>query len=453
MYRFAGLVALFWLTLMGAVAAQTGGPPPAGVIPATLTLNVTGTPAIDGDALFAQIHDALDREIRPTLRPGATLTYGAVNPWPLLPLAAGSRMAVNVGVTIAGDASMTPVNAVTSVAVYNVVVPQAVPTRLFLSDDPEYLQSEGLVFRGDIAPDDTARLYYYHADTGAPRDLDVVLTSNVRSRVHLIASSAGPDLDVLSVGHAVTRDLLRFEGGGQGIVVDLDPGKPFVLRHALLLQGELVAGAVDVHVLSGGTVTASVVASAAGGRPDAYLTGPRMSYDGHGRHGTFALDGYGTLAQTYTVGGPDVALQYGGRTPSPRNLNENDPGHDYGDYGVIHRIVLTLENPTDTPQVVYLYEKPRAGPVRSTFIVDGQFKEIGCARMPRPYAIATYQLPAHFTGASTTVTMTDGGSFYPVEIGVTATQPDPNPPAVGTADGCSPNLPPFAAVTPPPSGS
>ena len=44
-----------------------------------------------------------------------------------------------------------------------------------------------------------------------PRDVDVVLTANVPSRVHVVGSEAGPDLDVMSVGHIVSRDFLRFQ--------------------------------------------------------------------------------------------------------------------------------------------------------------------------------------------------------------------------------------------------
>ncbi|HEY0395196.1 MAG TPA: hypothetical protein VGD01_11940, partial [Candidatus Elarobacter sp.] len=280
---------------------------------------------------------------------------------------------------------------------------------------------------------------------GVPRDLDVVLTAQAPTRVHLIESAAGPDLDVMSVGHTVSRDLLRYELGNQGTVVDLVPGRPFVVRHALLLQGEVVAGAVDVQVVSGAAAV-TVLASPAGSRPDAYLAGPRVGYDGHHRHGVFDLEGFGALASAYTAGGPDVAVQYGGRNATPRNLDPADPGRDYGDYGVLHRITFTLANPTDAASPVYLYEKPLGGPVRSTFIVDGQLKEIGCARLQQPYWVATYQLPPHFTGASTTLTMTDGGSFYPLEYGVSANPPSPYTPPVGAPDGCSPIAPAFPEV-------
>jgi len=153
------------------------------------------------------------------------------------------------------------------------------------------------------------------------------------------------------------------------------------------------------------------------------------------------------LAGSYTVGGPDVAVQYGTRTATPANVDPADPGHDYGDYGIVHQITFTLVNPSDFTSTVYLYEKPLGGPVRSSFVVDGQLKELGCVRVPKPYWIATYQVPPHTTGATTTVTMTDGGSFYPIEFGVTNAQPAPVTPRVGTPEGCSPNPAPFSDTT------
>ncbi len=439
----------------GAVAQPVESPspspfdlPPAGAIPASISIEVTGSPATDADVLDAQVRAALTRRIRPTLRPGAAITFGAIVPWPLLPLATGSTTAVNVTLAIDADAS-APISGITTVNVYNVALAPDRPRVLFLSDDPEYLQSEGVVFRGDVVADRPARLYYYHSDVGLPRDVDVVVTAAARSRVQVIASAAGPDLDVMSVGHTVSRDLLRFEQAGEGALVEVEPGRPFVVRHGLLLAGEVLAGAADVRVVSGGPVTVSVLASPAGSRPDAMLGGPRVAFDGHHRHGVFDLDGFGAIAASYTVGGPDGATQYGGRNATLRNLDPNDAGRDYGDYGVLHSIRFTLANPTDDPQAVYLYEKPLGGPVRSTFVIDGQLKEIGCVRLQQPYWVTTYQLPPRFTGVSTILTMTDGGSFYPLELGATSTQPLTYTPPVGSPDGCSPNPPPFVDPTPP----
>jgi hypothetical protein len=387
--RFLSVLVLVLLGAAGAAVAQTAESPapyatppavlpPAGTIPATIALHVTGSPQTDPDVLETQIRAALDRAIRPTLRPGASIRYGAIVPWPLFPVAFNARAAVNVALTVQGGSDTAPVQGVTTVNVFNEAVSLAPPSVLYLSDDPEYIQSDGLVFRGAVTPERPARLYYYHSAIGLPRDLDVVLTASVPSRVQVIASGAGPDLDVMSVGHTVSRDILRFEMGNEGMVVPVTPGNPVVVRHALLLQSE------------------------------------------------------------------DVAVQYGGRAPTPRNVDPNDDGRDYGDYGIVHRITFALRNPTDAPAVVYLYEKPLGGPVRSTFVVDGQMHEIGCARLQQPYYVATYQLAPQSSGTSTTITMTDGGSFYPIEYGVTATQPQPYTPPVGSPDGCSPTVPAFS---------
>jgi hypothetical protein len=416
----------------------------AGIIPSSISLLVTGVPA-DGSFLETQIRGALDRQIRPTLRPGAWIRYGSIVPWPILPLAPGDRAAVNVAVTIAGNDNNVWVNGVTTVNVYNIAVARAAPTVLFLSDDPEYLQAEGLAFRGKVDAGGRARLYYYHSDIGVPRDLDVVLTAAVPSRLHVIQSGSGPDLDVMSVGHTVSRNFLLFQQQNEGTVVDVVPGSPLILRHDLLLQGELVAGVIDLHVLAGGPISVSVVASPAGSRADAYLNGPHLAYDGHNRHGVFDLDGYGVITAVHTIGGPDVAVRYGGAKPTLHNLDPADPGRDHGDYGVVQRITFKLINPTDVARPVYLYEKPLGGPVRSSFLIDGQLKEVGCARLPQPYWFMTYLVPPHATGESTTITMTDGGSFYPIEFGATEALPVPITPPLNAADGCTPNVTPWPA--------
>jgi len=415
--------------------------PPAGVVPALFTLDITGAPLVEPAFLDEKIRVALDRRIRPTLRPGASIAYGPIVPWPLVPLVAGTRAAVNVTVAITGNDTVAPVIALTTVVLNSVPTAHADPVTLFLSDDPEYILSEGTIYRGDVAAERPARLYYYHSDIGVPRDLDVVLTANVASRVHLIDSAAGPELDVMNVGHIVSREYLHNRQTNAGTIVDIVPGRPFVVRHALLLQGEVVAGVVDLAVVAGGPIAASVVASPAGARPDAYLAGPRVAYDGHHRHGTFDLTHYGASSAAYAVGSAPPMLRYGGRSPTAPNLDPRDDGHDFGDYGVIRRMTFALQNATDASQVVYFYEKPVGGPVRSTFVIDGQLKEIGCARLPQPYGVMTYNLPPHSTGSSTIVTMTDGGSFYPLEFGITETPPLPTTPPVGSPDGCSPVVP------------
>lgn len=75
-------------------------PPPAGIVPAALTLTVTGDPA-DSDFVQARIRDALDRAIRPTLPEAAVVRYGPIAPVPQT-LAPGFETTVTVPVSITG---------------------------------------------------------------------------------------------------------------------------------------------------------------------------------------------------------------------------------------------------------------------------------------------------------------------------------------------------------------
>jgi hypothetical protein len=234
----------------------------------------------------------------------------------------------------------------------------------------------------------------------------------------------------------------------EGIVVDLSPQTPFVLRSELLLAGELVAGAVDMRVLMGGPVNVSVIAIPAGEQLAKYLNAPLAPRDGHNRSGAFNLAGFGVQTIAYTVGGPDASTTYGGRDTAPPNLEAGSLGHDWGDYGVTHSYTFDIDNPTDTPQTIYLYEKPFGGASINIFIVDGQVRQMGCARVPQRYEIVHYEVAPHSQLVSNVVTMTDGGSSYPLEIGLTQTAPYPFTPPMDAPDDCFPKATPSPSPTP-----
>jgi hypothetical protein len=109
----------------------------------------------------------------------------------------------------------------------------------------------------------------------------------------------------------------------------------------------------------------------------------------------------------------------------------------------LQTIAFSLNNPTDKPAVAYLYERPIGGIVRSTFFLDGTPVEMGCVRdASQRYQISTYALAPGATVPLTVATMTDGGSNYPIEIGVSATPPVAVTPAIDAADGCFPKAAP-----------
>lgn len=406
----------------------------AGTIVAETTLRVTGAPA--DPAWLAATAANWTRRLTTAL-PGAQ-TYVATPNVPQ-PLEAGgqTQIAVPVQITSAGGQYFAQ-SAATTVNVNDVPVDAFTPDLLFYDDDPEHLTQDGVLFRGTVAPDRPVGLYYYHDNAAEPRRVVIALSSSGPSEVQAIDASAGPNIDVMQVGHAVSRNFLLVEPRREGIVVEVAPDAPFVLHDVTMTARQGVAGKINLRVLSGGPVTVTVLAATPGADALAMLDGPRLTGDGHNRTGVFRLAGYGNDAISYTAGGSDATFVIGDTDPTPPNADAAAAGHDYGDYGVLHTLNIDLNNPTPAPATAYLFFRPISGVDRASFLVDGSLIELGCVRVPQPYQVATFQLAPGQRSRAVVQTMTDGGSFFPAIIGVSGNPPVPSAPPISAPDGCFP---------------
>ncbi len=407
----------------------------AGTVPASLQLDITGTP-IDSQWLAQQIRALVMREA--VVQPGASVT---VAPFPSpSPPGLGQQSSIDVPVQIAGNGAYFDVQTTTQVTIDDLTVEPFAPPVLMYDDDPERVSADGVLFRGTVQPGTPARLYFYHVDGPQPRRLVVMLqaTGEDPTSIQVIDATAGANLDVMSVGHAVSRDFVQEKARNEGTVIALDSETPYVLHDRTMQPQQGVAGSIGLQVLSGGAVTVSVVAASPGIDPASLLGGPRLAGDGHHRRGRFSILNFGTNSLAYTVGGADAALVYADRDDAPRPLNPASAGRDYGDYGVIHTLLFSLDNPTAQTATVYLYEKPIGGIVRSSFLVDGNLQQIGCVRVSQPYQIAAFALAPQQKYQLQVQTMTDGGSNYPLEVGITGRPVQPVAPPLTAPDGCFP---------------
>ena len=418
----------------------------AGTVPAAMTLRVTGT-AVDPSWLQTQVQKLVTQAVQ--VQPGALLqTTPSQAPAPFAP---GATAVIPVHVHIAGGDQYFDVNVSPSVTVQNLQVPPFLSPLLFYDDDPEKIPGDGVLYRNELSATTPARLYYYHQNGDGDRTLYVVLRAlQSPATIQLIDASAGPNPDVMTVGHNVSRNFLLQETGNEGVIVDLAPGTPYIQESFAMKHLDGVAGSVGMHLLSGGAVEVTVlsVALPAPGTPDAPIASdldlPQLQSDGHHRTGTFRLiapDGsaYGTQIVAYTVGGPDASTQYGATSPPAADASS---GHDYGDYGVIRTFTFDLSNPTDQSAMLYFYERPMGGAVRSSFLVNGTLVQPGCARLPERYQVGgPLTVQARVNVQLSVVTMTDGGSNYPLEIGVTAQPPLQSTPPISAPDGCFPKTP------------
>ncbi|MGA8534927.1 MAG: hypothetical protein WB615_12540 [Candidatus Tumulicola sp.] len=408
----------------------------AGTIVPQTTLQVTGNP-VEPNWLAREVAAWVAR-LTQTL-PGAQAVIGSVEA-PAAPLFPGGEMQFTIPVQISSDGRYFDQTGSTTVSVRNVAAEAIAPALLFYDDDPEHVSADGVLFRGTVTAAEPATLYYYHDNAGDPRRIVVVLSTESAdpTSVQMVDASAGPNIDVMQVGHTVTREFLLRKPRGEGTVVDLMQDVPFALHDVPMTARQGVAGNIDLRVLSGGPVTVTVVAASPGVDVRSLLGQPPLPDDGHHRTGVFRLAGFGSGSLSYATGGADARLVIGDREPTLPSADPNSAGHDYGDYGVTQTVDVSLSNPGAVPATAYLYFRPIGGIARASFLVDGSLTELGCAREPVPYQIAAFALSPGQSSRAVVQTMADGGSFYPIEIGITATPPAPATPPINAPDGCFP---------------
>ncbi|MHB8462903.1 MAG: hypothetical protein ACYDA1_09665, partial [Vulcanimicrobiaceae bacterium] len=236
-----------------------------------------------------------------------------------------------------------------------------------------------------------------------------------------------------------TRDFLARQPANEGLIVSIDPGTPYVVLDDTLGARDAVAETLDVRVLSpSSVVTLTTMALPIAMNPIDGLRLALLPGDGKARRGIFSIEPFATSQRAYTVGGSDATVEYGTRNRPPPPVSPGGRGRDLGDYGVLRTVIFALHNPLPIPKEVYLYEKPLGGIVRSSFLVDGDLVQLGCVRVPKEYLITPFELAPKMNYRLVVKTMTDGGSNYPLLIGLGTTVPIVHAPPVRARDGCFP---------------
>ena len=400
--------------------------PLAGTIPADVSVDLAGT--VSQAFATARVRGAIDRAIQ--RRPGTALdVHGITIPATLAP---GDTLEAQAGVTLDGHGTYVDVAARTSVHLRVVPEPPLVPTVLFYSDDPEYInaQADGVLFHGTIDVNTPARIFVYHVARDVPRRIALVLgPSAAGAHVQVLGTIGGPSPAYPYVGQQSTARFLATRAAQESTLLTLAPGVPYELPLGVLQPNDLLEALQDIRVLDGGPLDITLVTTA----PDAPLPAlaqPELPDDSHQRRGAYALTDIAPIALAFTAGTPEPqpvsvgATAYPNLRPSGRALA--------GDYGIVRPVVLTLSNPGAAPQDVFLYELTSGGGgATATFFFNGDTAAtlIPCIDDPaNPHLVKAFTLAAGETRTVSGSFMTDGASTYPVRFGLTATAPPPVPP-------------------------
>jgi hypothetical protein len=385
----------------------------AGTIPDSVTVRLTGDPAT---TYFLQ-ERALDAAVQAAQpRTGAQITATADSVVVNRPLPIDDTTTIDVPVIISGDDFFT-VQGTTRVHVENIALPPIHPAYLMVSDFPETLQADGLLFEAELTPAQPARFLYYHYNPPGQPDRRIVLrlrnSSSQPANVQFISGMAGPEINDMEVGHLSTERFLVRESNNEGAVVTIPPNTTSAILAQALPAQNIDSNLVQLREIDGAPLHLTLVAQDAsdptdGPIPDsALLVGSVL----HAR-GVYPIPEF-YFDYQYDTSEPDLEIPIG-QIPIPE-LKEGEALA--GDYGVLQSITVRIVNP-DTHNAAYVacYANPRGGRATGTFIIDGVLLQAHALPPFGHYKLREYTIPPGGFIRTTIVTMPEGGSSYPLRL-------------------------------------
>ncbi|MGA2391799.1 MAG: hypothetical protein ABSH03_00440 [Candidatus Lustribacter sp.] len=384
----------------------------AGAVAAALPLRVTGNPA-SVQFLRAAAIDAA--EAAATLRPGARIYVPADAVIVHAPLAPDDRMEIDVPVQILGDAYIT-VSGTTRIALENVALPRLAPRRLLVSDYPERLTADGVLFTATIDRTASQRFLYYHFNPGTEPERRVLVKATngaaTPAVLHVIAALAGPGANEMEVGHNATRTFLVRARRNEGTIVTIPPGATVNIVNHDLPPNAVVNGILQLREISGDPLDIAVVAQHADAPLDQSADAANLLAGGapHAR-GVYPVPEFFS-DYTFFTDAPPLEIPIG-QLPLP-NLREGEALS--GDYGVMQSVRVVIVNTSRFGQAIALYANPRGGDATGTFIIDDTL-----VQAHRLAAFSRYKIwqetiaPGTYRTLQVT-TMPEGGSSYPLRL-------------------------------------
>ncbi len=401
---------------------------PAGEIADSATLRVTGRPAsID----FLREQATLAAVARVALRPGANVVATADSVNVRQPLRVDDITTIDVPIIVNGDSYFT-VSGTTHVRVENFAQPRIKPRSLLVSDYPETLKENGILFTAELAARSAERFLYYHYNPASQPDRRIVLKvqnpSPQPALVQYISGIAGPGTNEMEIGHLSTQRFLVREAQNEGTVVTI-PGNTTVALMAQALPARATAsGIMQLHEIEGAPLHLTLVAQNAGDPVDgpiptsALLVGDRPHARGKYDIPQFFFD------YSYDAEGPDLEVPIG-QIPLPNLVQGQTLA---GDYGVQQSVTIRMvNNDRHNAREIALYASPRGGRATGTFVIDRVLVQAHAMPAYGHYKLRQYTIAPGSFVRTEIVTMPEGGSSYPLRLVVA---PDDGSAAPGAPD-------------------
>lgn len=384
----------------------------AGTAADQTTLRVTGNPA---SALYLREVVAEAVINAATYRSGASVTVVPETIPVRGDLSIDDRVEIDVQVEIAGPGYL-PVNGLTHVIVENTALPPIRPARLLVSDYPERLTANGVLFTARLDRTQAQRFLYYHYNPGTEPARRILLkaanTSNAPATVQMIDGDAGPGTNEMEVGHLSTKRFLIRNARNEGRVVTIPPGATINLVDHPLPPQNVVSAIMQLRLVTGDPVQLALIAQDALAPLDQTIDESQLLAGGapHAR-GVYPVPTF-YFTNNYDIDGADLDIQIG-QLPLP-NLRQGEALS--GDYGVEQVLEVMITNRTRGARAIALYANPRGGRATGTFLIDGTVVQAHALPAFSRFKIWQETIKSGTYRLIRIITMPEGGSSYPMRL-------------------------------------
>ncbi|MDQ2992901.1 MAG: pilus assembly protein N-terminal domain-containing protein, partial [Candidatus Eremiobacteraeota bacterium] len=384
----------------------------AGTIAKEASLQLTGDPA---SADYVKMQAVALAKRLASARTGAQIVATADQVRYASSLAPDNVVNIDIPMLVQGTGYFET-DGTTRVRVENVAAPRIAPDTLMVSDYPERLEENGVLFTADLAHETPSRFLYFHYNPAGQPDRRIVLRAENPSPepavVQFISGAGGPGANEMEVGHDATKRFLVRAVQNEGSLISIPGNGSVNLVEQDAPANAVVANLLQLRVLSGGNVHLTLFAQNAATDPDESLASTELLESAH-KHarGIYDIPEFQD-ARAWSITDPYLELSIG-QIPLPNRLKGEALS---GDYGVLQSFVVNVMNPYSTPQAIAIYENPRGGRATGTYLIDGVLIQSHQVTAYSRYKIRQYVVPAKGFVRVTIVTMPEGGSFYPLKL-------------------------------------
>jgi hypothetical protein len=389
----------------------------AGRISPMVEKYVTGNP-VPQELLLQAALGAIGEGV--SVLPGAQVVVKEM-PRILNALRPDSDIIVTVPLLIEGK-GYYPLEGGLKVKLKNVNLPITEPIVLMISNRPEELEEDGILFQGRLSPSSPARLLYSHKNsTSSKKRLWITVKNLHRKPLKLFVKKAygGPDKFEIQVGHKAAMRYLDYMRTNAGYVVDILPGATYVLDDYELPPNFTLSGLCDLQILEGEEADIEVknVAQGKSAGTLKMLQEPFDPFKIH-PHGIFPSPTV-QIDRHYSVPGEPLNIEVG-KWPWLIDGTTGEP--NTGNYGVIYCINVKLQNRSNDHVKLDVHFTAINGVSMGSLVIDGILYETGIVRQNETAKVAEIELAPREERTVRIITFPEASSCYPVSIQIGTTR-------------------------------